>query len=163
MTERKFEIVSKYKDQDIHLPVRQTVASAGYDIEAAEDVLVVPDLPALVPTGIKVKMPKDEALLLLNRSSNPKKRGLILPNGVGLIDADYYNNESNEGEIFGQFMAIDVPYQIHKGDRIMQGVFINYLVTTDDDATGKRTGGIGSTDDKANAKYDFGHNVWIPQ
>ncbi len=56
--------------------------------------------PQLVPTGVKAYMQPDEMLVLANRSSNPLKRGLILPNGIGIVDADYYNNDDNEGEIF---------------------------------------------------------------
>ena len=103
--------------------------------------------PTLVSTGIKVKMSEDECLLLYNRSSNPLKRGLILANGVGVIDSDYYNNPDNEGEIFGQFINLSpTPYKIHKGDRIMQGIFQKYLVTEDDESSASRSGGFGSTD-----------------
>lgn len=92
-------------------------------------------------------MPRDNALFLYNRSSNPLKHGLVLANGVGVIDADYYNNPSNEGEIFGSFYNLSPSdYAIHNGDVIMQGVFKDYLVTSDDKATGNRTGGFSSTD-----------------
>ena len=103
--------------------------------------------PTLVPTGIKVKMPKNNVLKIYNRSSNPLKRHLILANGVGIIDSDYYNNSENEGEIFGQFLNFDVkPYTIKKGDNIMQGVFEQYLLTDNDLANNTRKGGFGSTD-----------------
>lgn len=103
--------------------------------------------PTLVPTGIKVKMPKDNVLKIYNRSSNPLKCHLILANGVGIIDSDYYNNSDNEGEIFGQFLNFDVkPYTIKQGDNIMQGVFEQYLLTDNDHASNTRKGGFGSTD-----------------
>lgn len=103
--------------------------------------------PTLVPTGIKVKMPKDNVLKIYNRSSNPLKRHLILANGVGIIDSDYYNNSDNEGEIFGQFLNFDVkPYTIKKDDNIMQGVFEQYFLTNNDFASNTRKGGFGSTD-----------------
>ena len=103
--------------------------------------------PTLVPTGIKVKMPKNNVLKIYNRSSNPLKRHLILANGVGIIDSDYYNNSDNEGEIFGQFLNFDVkPYTIKKGDNIMQGVFEQYLLIDNDFASNTRKGGFGSTD-----------------
>lgn len=172
--ERGFEIVSKYKDQGINLPKRQTAYSAGYDIEAAEDttlpsiwkVLMANNglsqaqsdqsLPqdnqeflesTLVKTGIKAYMPDDEYLLLANRSSNPMKRQLALPNGIGIIDADYYNNDNNEGEIFVQLINYGLEdYTIKKGDRIAQGIFTPYR-TTDESAENfaKRTGGFGSS------------------
>lgn len=83
--------------------------------------------PTLVHTGIKASMEEDEVLMLYNRSSNPK-RGLVLANSVGVIDADYYNNESNDGEImfaFYNFMPFDVTIKV--GDRIGQGVFQKFL------------------------------------
>ena len=106
--------------------------------------------PTLVHTGIKASMEEDEVLMLYNRSSNPK-RGLVLANSVGVIDADYYNNESNDGEIifaFYNFMPFDVKIKV--GDRIGQGVFQKFLrpevglKIKDID----RTGGLGSTDKK---------------
>ncbi|MEQ3517867.1 dUTP diphosphatase, partial [Enterococcus cecorum] len=89
----------------------------------------------------------DEFLMLANRSSSPLKRSLILPNGVGIIDADYYNNPNNEGEIFVQLVNFGLKDQlIKKGDRIGQGIFLPYLVV-DNDEGGKetRTGGFGSS------------------
>lgn len=102
--------------------------------------------PTLVSTGIKVQMPLDNVLFLYNRSSNPVKRGLVLANSVGVIDSDYYNNPDNEGEIFGSFYNFGATdYKIKKGDRIMQGIFGEYLLTADDNTKGKREGGFGST------------------
>lgn len=170
-TERKFEVVSSYDPNKIIMPRRATSCSAGYDICACvsitipsiwrvisqtntpQDLIYKKDWltqfvkPTLVPTGIKVKMPRDNALFLYNRSSNPLKRGLVLANGVGVIDADYYNNPSNEGEIFGSFYNFSPSdYTIHDGDVIMQGVFKDYLLADNDNATGQRYGGFGSTD-----------------
>ena len=149
---RKFEIVTKFKDKNINKPIRQTSGSAGYDFEAAEDIEIPPyqfgQTPTLVHTGIKAKMAKEEVLLLYNRSSNPLKHNLILPNGVGVIDSDYYDNSKNEGEILGQFINLNKEaYLVHKGDRIMQGVFVKYGITIDDKpAKIERSGGFGSTD-----------------
>jgi len=174
---RGFEIVKKYEDQGINLPIRQTKNAAGYDIESAAD-FVVPSIwkfgvlnvfkfllnkgkmddekitevqkaikPVLVPTGIKAFMQEDEVLLIASRSSNPLKRGLSIPNGIGVVDADYYNNEANEGELFVQLINFfPVDYKVKKGERLAQGIFINYL-TTDDDEGGltQRHGGFGSS------------------
>lgn len=177
MKTRGFEVVTKYQDQNINLPQRQTVQSAGYDLEAAVDI-TLPSIwhldfvrlfrlirnghqiferdyelaekilkPVLVPTGIKAYMPEDEVLVLANRSSNTYKRNLSLPNGIGVIDADYYNNEKNEGEIFVQMVNYGVrPIHIHKGDRIAQAMFMKYLKTDDDNPVDRqRTSGFGST------------------
>lgn len=149
----KFELVRKYAGQNELLPKRETQFSAGYDLKAAEDV-TIPGLngdvrlkPVLVPTGVKAQLEKDQVLILANRSSNALKRNLIVPNGVGVIDADYYNNPNNEGEIMGLFINLNTEdYKICKGDRIMQGIITSYAVTEDDEAKGKRNGGFGSTD-----------------
>lgn len=147
---RKFEVAKGFEDKGINLPVRKTKYSAGYDIEAAEDV-VVPSFkkgmnPTLVKTGIKAYMQDDEVLILANRSSNPKKKGLILANSIGVIDKDYYENPDNDGHIMFAFYNIkDEDVEIKKGDCIGQGIFQKYLVTDDDIATGERLGGFGST------------------
>ncbi len=147
---RGFEIAKGFENQGINLPIRKTKYSAGYDIEAAEDT-IVPSFkkgmnPTLVKTGIKAYMQDDEVLFLYNRSSNPKKKGLILANSVGVIDKDYYGNADNDGHIMFAFYNIkEEDIEIKKGDAIGQGVFQKYLVTDDDSAEGLRTGGFGST------------------
>lgn len=174
---RGFKVISTKMGQGIHLPKRQTANAAGYDFEAAEDFVlpsiwrgnfikalwqihqqkqitkdefILADKclkPYLVPTGIKAYMQPDEFLLLADRSSGPLKRRLILPNGVGIVDADYYNNSSNEGEIFFQLINYGLrDYHIKKGERIGQGVFLPYLTADDEEKpTTQRTGGFGST------------------
>ena len=84
--------------------------------------------PTLVHTGIKSYMGEDEVLELYNRSSNPKKLGLILANSVGVVDSDYYNNEGNDGEImFAYFNFKPWSVTLKVGDRIGQGVFKKFL------------------------------------
>ena len=147
---RGFEIAKGFEDKSINLPIRKTKYSAGYDMEAAEDV-VIPSFkkrmnPTLVKTGLKAYMEDDEVLLIYNRSSNPKKKGLILANSVGVIDKDYYGNPDNDGHIMFAFYNIkDEDIEIKKGEAIGQGIFQKYLVTDDDIAEGERTGGFGST------------------
>lgn len=168
MTERVrgFEVVSTYKGKGINVPKRATKGSAGYDLEAAEDT-VIPSIwkalkvseeevkegkseylkATLVPTGIKAYMPEDEYLVLANRSSNTTKRQLALPNGIGVIDSDYYNNEGNEGEIFAQFINYSFEdVTIKKGERIAQGIFQKYEVIDEEvDEYQTRIGGFGSS------------------
>ncbi len=147
---RGFEIAKGYEDKQINLPIRKTKYSAGYDIEAAEDV-VIPSFkkgmnPTLVSTGLKAYMQEDEVLLLYNRSSNPKKKGLILANSVGVIDKDYYGNPDNDGHIMFAFYNIkEEDVEIKKGEAIGQAVFEKYLVVDNDAAEGERMGGFGST------------------
>ncbi len=93
-------------------------------------------------------MNSDEVLIIANRSSNPLKRGLVIPNGIGVIDADYYNNSGNEGEIFVQILNFGLSdVKIGKGDRIAQGIFMPYLLTDQDRSQQKQTrnGGFGSS------------------
>lgn len=147
---RGFEVAKGYEDKNINIPIRKTKYSAGYDIEAAEDV-IIPSFkkgmaPTLVSTGIKAYMQDDEVLYLYNRSSNPKKKGLILANSVGVIDKDYYENPDNDGHIMVAFYNIkEEDTEIKKGEAIAQVIFQKYLTTDNDIAAGERTGGFGST------------------
>lgn len=149
MKMRGFEIARGWEERGINLPERATTNSAGYDIEAAEDTLVPafrPGVkPTLIPTGLKAYCQTDEYYMIANRSSNPKK-GLVLANGIGIIDADYYENPTNDGHF--QILVFNVSDQdllVKKGERVAQVIFQKYLLTDDDKATGKRAGGIGST------------------
>ncbi|HEY8346334.1 MAG TPA: dUTP diphosphatase [Symbiobacteriaceae bacterium] len=142
---RRFAPISAYAGK-VALPERKTARSAGYDLAAAEDVVVEPGKVALVPTGLKAYMEPDDVLLLTIRSSLAVKRGLMLANSVGVIDADYADNPDNEGHI--QIALVNLgtaPVRVEKGERVAQGIFVKYLTTADDQARGQRTGGFGST------------------
>ena len=166
MKKRGFEVTTAYQDKNINLPKRATKNAAGYDFEAAEDI-VIPAVwkqiinrftkksevsekivkPVLVPTGIKAYMEHDEYLQLANRSSNPLKRFLTLSNGVGVIDSDYYNNPDNEGHIKFQFSNYGITdVHIKKSERIGQGIFLPFLKADNDKEGAERTGGFGSSD-----------------
>ena len=173
----KFEKVSKFNEIDLPLPVRKTAESAGYDFVVAEDIIIPPyselvekmkaygpvitptlDVAAaaikaanakvsLVSTGMKCQLEKGTYLELSVRSSCPLKHWLILGNSVGIIDADYYNNPDNEGEIFFQIINLaPFPIYLKRGDAIGQGIIKPYLTVEGDNATGERIGGFGSTD-----------------
>ena len=147
---RGFKIAKGWEDKSINLPVRKTAKSAAYDLEAAEDTIIpsfkIGVSPTLIPTGLKAYMEDDEVLMLFPRSSGPKKQGIVFPHSSGIIDADYFENEDNDGHIMIQCINIkDEDVLIRKGDRIGQGIFTKYLVTDNDNATGTRTGGFGST------------------
>ena len=175
----KFEKVSRFAEIDLPMPVRKTAQSAGYDFVVAEDIIIPPYKElvekmeehkpvflaglndaatavkeagakvSLVSTGMKCQLDEGTYLELSVRSSCPLKHWLVLGNSVGIIDADYYNNPDNEGEIFFQIINL-APFaiQLKRGDAIGQGIIKPYLVTEDDNATGERTGGFGSTDKK---------------
>ncbi|WP_321387291.1 dUTP diphosphatase [uncultured Enterococcus sp.] len=156
MKQRGFEIISDYKAEGINLPERATKGAAGYDFEAAETI-VIPSIwqqkekgtapkPTLVKTGIKAYMGESEYLELVSRSSNPLKRFLMLANGVGVIDRDYYNNPDNEGHIMFQFLNFGYEeVRIEKGERIGQGIFKPFLLADEDYVETERTGGFGSS------------------
>lgn len=172
MRKRGFEVAKGYEDKEINLPIRSTKTSAGFDFEAAEDVYVEPiwkqimkaaklqynrddvkiaDLckPTKIPTGIKAYMGDDEALLLHSRSSLSFKKMLMLADGVGLIDSDFYENPKDDGAIFLQFINFGLfTIKIDKGERIGQGVFQKYLDADEGKArklNKVREGGSGTT------------------
>ena len=150
MRERGFEVAKGYEDLDIHMPVRKTKKSAGYDVEAACDTVIPPFTsgckPTLIHTGLKAYCKDDEWFMLANRSSNPGKKHLVLANGIGVIDADYYGNVDNDGEfMFAYFNMSDSDVVIKKGEVIGQVVFQKFLIVDNDSAEGERTGGFGST------------------
>ena len=147
---RGFEIAKGFENKGINLPERKTKYSAGYDIEAAEDCVIPafkPGInPTLIKTGLKAYMAEDEYLMLCNRSSNPKKKGLILANSVGIVDADYYENPDNDGHIMFAFYNIKAEdIEIKKGECIGQAIFQKFAIVDNDTAEGERTGGFGST------------------
>ena len=149
---RGFEIAKGFEDKGINLPVRKTKYSAGYDVEAAEDVVIPaykPGIkPTLIPTGLKAYCQDVEWYMLANRSSGPKK-GFVMANSIGIIDADYYGNESNDGHFYFQYFTFqDHGIEVKKGDVIGQVIFQKFLTTDDDVAEGTRVGGFGSTDKK---------------
>lgn len=177
-----FTVVENYKHVKAYpyaqLPEYQTKHAAGADFFCAEDV-VVPSIwkqlfhvmkamalsengieikPTLVHTGVKANMEPDEYLEIVNRSSGPKKMGLILANGVGVIDADYYSNKENDGEIGFLFYNIGFKDKTIKvGDRIGQGIFHKFLRPYDESKGLRikdvvRSGGFGSTD----TSYTYG-------
>lgn len=132
---------------DTKLPQRSTQFSAGYDFYAPTDILI----PAggesvLIPLNIKAIMPGDMVLLLFIRSSLAVKSNLSLVNGVGVIDSDYANNPNNDGNIGVKFRNSGCEnIIIREGERCMQGIFVRYCVTSDDEASAVRGGGYGST------------------
>lgn len=149
IAETNAEIISEVRKvwDNIKLPTRATKGSAGYDISSTFNFVLEPNQTIKIPTGIRCKMDEDWVLKLYPRSGQGFKFRLQLNNTVGIIDSDYFYSD-NEGHIFakitndsneGKIIAIK------EGDAFMQGVFIPYGITVDDDADGIRNGGFGST------------------
>lgn len=146
---RRFEIVSdafrKNLDVEIKLPTRGSKNSAGYDFYSPVDAVIQPNEMVMIWTDVKASMYYDNALLIIPRSSMGK-HPIMISNTVGLIDSDYYGNESTDGNIgFRLFNLGTTPYEIKAGDRIGQGIFIKYGIVKDDNTTAERKGGFGST------------------
>ncbi len=130
--------------ENIILPRRATSGSAGYDFFSPIPFTLNPGETIKVPTGIRAKIEDGWVLKIYPRSSLGFKYRLTLNNTVGIIDSDYYFAE-NEGHIF---IKITNCGEIEKGKAFAQGIFLEYGITYDDEATASRTGGMGSTDKK---------------
>lgn len=145
-----FQIVKNYQNQNINLPQRKTLFSAGYDFEVAQTTKIGPQQIVLIPTGVKARFSSNKALFIYARSSLALKKKLMLANNVGVIDSDYYDNPHNEGHIliplynFSQQEVV-----LEKYERIAQGILQNYYITNDDYVFKNdiRKSGFGSTND----------------
>ena len=132
---------------DIKLPLRATKYSAGYDFYSPFDFTLNPGETIKIPTGIRAKMREDYALFLLPRSGLGFKYRLQLNNTIGLIDADYFYSD-NEGHIFAKITNDSNEgkvISVKKGEAFIQGVFLSYGITEDDEVNSIRNGGFGST------------------
>lgn len=144
------EEIAREVYKDIILPRRATSGSAGYDFYAPFDIKLKPNETIKIPTGIRCKMETGWVLKLYPRSSLGFKYRLQLNNTVGIIDEDYYYSD-NEGHIFAKMTNAtneDKILEVKKGQGFMQGLFIEFGITYDDDVTAKRNGGFGSTNKK---------------
>ena len=134
---------------NIKLPRRATKGSAGYDFFAPMNIELKPSETIKIPTGIRVKIDDGWVLKCYPRSGLGFKYRLQLNNTVGIIDSDYYYSD-NEGHIFAKITNDtneNKTVNINAGDRFMQGVFVEYGITVDDEVENVRNGGFGSTDD----------------
>ncbi len=128
--------------ESYNLPKRSTKGSAGYDFESLEDFTIEPGKNRMIPTGIKASMNEGETLLMIERSSQGFKYNMRMCNQVGVIDKDYYNSEKNEGHIWIKlYNEGDKEYVVKRGDKIVQGIFINFLTVDDEnEIESERTG-----------------------
>jgi len=135
------------KAHEPQLPTRATKGSAGYDFFMPHDVTIpAHGYSELIKTNVAAHMPKNAVLLLAIRSSLAMKRHLLLANGVGVIDSDYFNNLDNLGNIGAVlYNNSGEDVKLKAGERFMQGIFVSFLTTHDDAVQTQRTGGYGST------------------
>lgn len=141
------EEVIKAIYENLKLPKRATSGSAGYDFYAPTHIILQPHETIKIPTGIRCKIDDEWVLKCYPRSGLGFKYRLQLNNTVGIIDSDYYHSD-NEGHIFAKVTndtneskTVDIPI----GQGFMQGIFVEYGITVDDDVTDIRNGGLGST------------------
>ena len=143
------EKIQEIYDQ-IRLPRRGTAGSAGYDFFAPVDVQLAPGETIKIHTGIRAQMEQEWVLKVYPRSGLGFKYRLQMNNTVGIIDSDYFYSD-NEGHIFMKIMndgREGKTVELKAGEGFAQGIFLEYGVTVDDDATEKRNGGFGSTTGK---------------
>jgi dUTP pyrophosphatase len=109
-------------DPSIPLPAYQTTGAAGFDLASSADMVVESGEVALVPTGLVIEVPKGHVLGVFARSSTPLKRGLMVANGVGVVDSDYCGPADEiKIEVFNFTAA---PVAVKRGDRLAQGLLI---------------------------------------
>ena len=136
----------QYGEKDIKLPVRATKNACGYDFYSPIDITIKPMQSELIWTNIKAYFNENEVLFLFV-TSKMGKRHVMIANGTGVIECDYYGNASNDGNLGFRLLNLgDTDYEIHKGDKIGQGVFTYFLkADNEEEVTTVRTGGFGST------------------
>ena len=139
----------KRLDKDLPLPQYETGGSVGFDLLCRESVTVAPQTVALIPANVIVETPPGYMLMVTLRSSTPRKRGLLIPHGVGVIDPDYCG-EGDEIQI-QIYNFTDQPVTVERGDKIAQGIFVRLDIAEWSEVSemGSETrGGFGSTDNK---------------
>ena len=145
---RYFEVVrDKFRktNGEITLPTRATKSSIAYDFYSPVTITIPPMQSVMIWTDVKAHFNEDEALLLNVRSSMGK-HPVMIANTQGWIESDYYNNPDNDGNIGCRLFNLSTePYVINVGDRIMQGMFIKYLVADNGNTDNTRQGGFGSS------------------
>lgn len=145
-SQTKIETIQTIYDA-IRLPKRSTSGSAGYDFFAPMDICLNPLETIKIPTGIRVEMEEGWVLKCYPRSGLGFKYRLQLNNTVGIIDSDYFYSD-NEGHIFAKITNDSNEgkiVDIRAGEGFMQGIFVEYGITVDDEVTTVRNGGFGST------------------
>ena len=139
------DIMIKRIDKDLPLPTYATAGSVGFDLFCREDTEIAPRTIELIPGNVIVRIPQGYMLMIALRSSTPVRKGLLIPNGLGIIDQDYCG-EGDELRI-QVFNFRESAVLVKRGERIAQGMFIPVAraVWNEVDEVGKGRGGFGST------------------
>jgi len=133
-------------DMSLPLPKYQTTGSVGFDLYSRVTMTIESRTLALIPLNVVVKIPEGYMLLVVPRSSTPKKKGLLIPHGIGVIDQDYCGPKDEL--LFQAFNFTDGPVTVEKGERVAQGLLVRVgipEIVEKEIATGTSRGGVGST------------------
>lgn len=134
--------------ETVPLPAYQTPGAAGFDLASSVEMTIAPGEVTLVPTGLVIAVPRGHFLGVFARSSTPLKRGLMVANGVGIVDEDYSGpHDEIKVEVYNFTSA---PVTVRPGDRLAQGVIMPFVRAEWDERdapAGKTRGGFGSTGD----------------
>jgi len=145
MDVQQLHVTIKRIDTSLPLPTYATAGSVGFDLVCREETEIAPRKLGYIPGNVIVQTPPGYMLLLTMRSSTPRRKGLLVPHGVGVIDQDY----CGEGdELMVQVYNFrDEAVTIQRGERIAQGMFVpvTHVVWDEVDNVGKGRGGFGST------------------
>lgn len=141
------EVKIKRLDKALPLPKYETAGAVGFDLLCRESVTIEPQMVNLIPANVIVETPPGYMLMVTLRSSTPRKLGLLIPHGVGIIDQDYCG-EGDEIKI-QVYNFTSQPVTVERGDKIAQGIFVRvdsaeWLEV--EDMRSKTRGGFGSTD-----------------
>jgi len=145
ITPQPLQVTIKRIDKDLPLPMYATQGSVGFDLYCREETEIAPRCIELIPANVIVQIPPGYMLMLTMRSSTPRRKGLLIPNGVGIIDQDY-GGEGDELRV--QVLNFrEEAVTVKRGERIAQGIFIPVARATwnEADEMGSGRGGFGST------------------
>lgn len=140
------QIKIKRLDKTLPLPTYQTSGSAGFDLYSRENMVIAPKTIALVPSNLIIATPLGYMLVLASRSSTPKRKGLMVANGIGVVDSDYSGPEDEVKILVYNFTENET--KIEKGERIAQGIFVKVEQGEWNEVSEMNTktrGGFGST------------------
>jgi dUTP pyrophosphatase len=139
------KVTIKRIDPSLPLPMYATAGSVGFDLYCRAEIEIMPRQLARIPANVVVATPPGYMLLITMRSSTAHRKGLLIPNGVGVVDQDY----CGEGDelLVSVYNFKDEAAFVHSGERIAQGIFVPIICVAwqEVDAMGQARGGFGST------------------
>ena len=145
----QMQIKIKRIDKSLPLPLYESPGAAGFDFVARQDTVIAPQQIALIPANVIIETPENYMLQVASRGSTPRKKGLMMPHGVGIVDSDFRGPEDEIQIQMYNFTQTEV--LVRRGEKIAQGIFVPVEVATWDEVDemrAKTRGAFGSTDIK---------------